>query len=457
MARRREHIKNRLFGLSIILGLSVTFGTLYVLQHGARILKQHTTIRADFRTIAGLRDGSPVQLAGVDVGQVSSVDFVKVQYACDSLTEDVGRYGEGRTNNCDGSLFCSPVGLCADLEPMKALREHAQCIESRDCREDEICITSEFEQRERHVVWAGPEGVCVRYNTHHMRVRVEMEVPTETMELIRRDSRAMVASNSVLGDQLVNITPGYGEALDTGLRVQTQRSLSEDIENWRDRLDRVTENVEVAMGAVTDVFDELNDPRWVGAVRGTAVNLDNITGKIVRREGLIGGLISEPAFKRDLGLMVRGIRNATAGLSGTVSRLNSLLSMVSRNVDPMLTETRDLSRSLRALLVDLKSKDNHSLAAVLLDERSAELAANLEQLIAEVEGIAASLQGISTSIDGAEGTVGKLIADPKVATDLGRLLDRLEDHDRTAALLRFILQITNTLDIRGSQDPAGPR
>ena len=34
----------------------------------------------------------------------------------DPLTEDVGRYGAGRTDNCDKRMFCAPVGECADLE-----------------------------------------------------------------------------------------------------------------------------------------------------------------------------------------------------------------------------------------------------------------------------------------------------------------------------------------------------
>ncbi|MBL4685028.1 MAG: hypothetical protein JKY37_10590, partial [Nannocystaceae bacterium] len=58
------------------------------------------------------------------------------------------------------------------------------------------------------------------------------------------------------------------------------------------------------------------------------------------------------------------------------------------------------------------------------------------------------------SIDRAEGTVGKLLDDPKVGSDLARLLDRLEDHGGTAALLRWWLQFSGTMDLDGAQDPA---
>lgn len=454
--RRREYLRNRITGVMLVVLAAISFGIIYVLQHGQQVLQLRTTIRADFRSTSGLREGSPVLVAGVEVGDVSSVDFVEVEYACDPMTEDVGRYREGRTNNCDETLFCSPVGLCADLEPLTSLREHTQCIESTDCREDEVCITTEFSRRQQHVVWAGPERVCVRYLTQHVRVRAEMDVPDEMMSLIRRDSRAMVASASVLGDQMVNITPGYGEPLDEGLRVQAQRSLSEDIENWRERLDRVTENVEVSMDAVSEVLAAVNDPKVIAAIQGTAINLEDITGKLRRHEGLVGALIGEPEFKRDVAGMVRGIRNTTAGISGTVVILNRLLSTVSANVDPLLAETKELSRSMRALLADLEDSDNRSLVAVIMDERSANLTRNLEGMIDETQGIISALQSITNKIDDAEGTLGKLLDDPKVASDLARLLDRLEDHERTAALLRFILQVTGTLDIEGAKDPAAP-
>jgi len=451
-----EHFGNRLVGVTLIVLLSVTFTLLYVLQHGDAALDTRTTIRTDFRTTAGLRLGSPVQLAGVEVGKVSSVDFVKVEYACDPRTEDVGRRGEGRTDNCDETLFCSPIGLCADLEVMTSLPDHTRCIASVDCREDEVCTTTEFGVRQQHVVWAGPAGVCVQYNTRHIRVRVEMEVPDPMMELIRRDSRALVASNSVLGDQLINITPGFGDPLDLGLRVQARRSLYEDVENWRGRLHRVTENVEISMEAIAEVFHALRDPRWLGAVRGTAVNLHAITGMLVRGDGLVGGLISDPAFKRDVALMVRGIRNATGGISVIVANLNRLLNTISRNIDPVLAETRALSQSMRALLADLRKTDNNSLVAVLMDDRSAKLTADLEALIAEADAITTSLEGIVGSIDRAEGTVGKIIADPKLSSDLGQFFDRLEDHERTAAALRCVLQVTGALDIQGSQASSGP-
>lgn len=443
-------------GLIVAAILVVTFAALVVAKIGRRVWEEQTIVRADFRTVNGLRVGSAVQLAGVSVGRVDRVDFVQVTYECDSLTEDIGRFGSGRTDNCDSTTFCGPVGLCADLEPMRAEGMYTHCIESGDCREDEVCITSEFRNRSRRVVWAGPEGVCVQYQTEHTRVRVEMSVPQPLSVLVRHDSRAVVASNSVLGDQVVALTPGFGDPLPESHLVQARTSLYEDIELIRERLERVTENVQIAMDAVTDVVAELNDPRMIAAIRGTLEHLDVITGQIVRGDGLVGGLVSEPDFKRDFALTLHGIQQTVAGISGIVSRSNSILSKFDDNLGPLLTEVQDTNAAIKRLIVALEDPENQSLLAVAMDERSAQLGDDLSVILAQSEELTGMLSTITGRIDRGEGTVGKLVDDPKLADDLTRALDRLESHRRVAALLRFILQVTDTVDVRGMRDPAGP-
>src|SRR5690606_24768801 len=103
---------------------------------------------------------------------VEAITFVTRRYQCDPVTEDVGRWGSGRTDNCDEFLFCSPSGECAELETYASRSMHAPCLSAEDCAEDEICVTKEFRQRARRVQWNGPEGVCARYSTQHRRVEV---------------------------------------------------------------------------------------------------------------------------------------------------------------------------------------------------------------------------------------------------------------------------------------------
>ena len=161
MASRRSEARTRIVvGVFVVVLSALLFVSLFIIGQSEGTWETKTTIRTDFRTITGLRKGSPVQLAGVEIGTVSSIDFVNVEYECDPATEDIGRFGEGRTDNCDAFLFCGPQGLCSDLKPYASKGQHAPCIEDGDCTPEEICVTSEFRRRARRVAWAGPDGDC---------------------------------------------------------------------------------------------------------------------------------------------------------------------------------------------------------------------------------------------------------------------------------------------------------
>lgn len=443
-------------GLLLVILVVVTFVAVFVLQHGRELLQDRTRVVVDFRTITGLRKGSPVQLAGVEIGKVASIDFVDVQYECDPLTEDIGRHGEGRTDNCDETLFCSPVGLCAELEPMTRVGRFTPCIESMDCREDEVCITSEFKQREHKVEWAGPEGVCVSYQTRHVRVRVAMLLPGEMLQLVRQDSWATVGANSPLGDQLVSIAPGIGDPLDAMQRIHSRASLYEDIDRWRQRLDRIADNTEASFGAISGVARALDDPRMVEAIRGTLENVDRITGQIVLGSGVVGALVSDPGIEHDFALTLRGIRDAVNGVSGIVDKANRTLATVDRNMGPLLAEVQATNASVDALMDALTDPDNGALFAVALDDRSAGIADDLERIVTQTEAITTTVVSITDAVAEGKGTVGRVIEDPKIADDLGRALHRLERHDGIAAILRFVLRATGTIDLDEAQDPAGP-
>ena len=121
--------------------------------------EEKVPVYTDFRTISGLRRGSPVQLAGVEIGTVDAINFVERagdDLVCDPLTEDIGRFDGDRTDGCSSFLFCSPDKVCAELEPYAAKGLHAPCMTTQDCTQEEICVTKEFRHRYRRVFWPAP-------------------------------------------------------------------------------------------------------------------------------------------------------------------------------------------------------------------------------------------------------------------------------------------------------------
>ncbi|MCA9712215.1 MAG: MCE family protein, partial [Myxococcales bacterium] len=440
MARRSEARTRLIVGVFVVLLSALLFVSLFIIGQSEGTWETKTVIRTDFRTITGLRKGSPVQLAGVEIGTVSSIDFVNVEYECDPATEDLGRYGEGRTDNCDAFLFCGPQGLCADLEPYASKGQHAPCLEDGDCTPDEICVTSEFRRRARRVAWAGPDGVCARYFTTHRRVQVAMMIFEDKLELVRSDSRATVASNGVLGDQLVNITPGMREELSEERRIQSSPSLYEDIQLFRDRFDGLTEKVDTSLSGISSLFSQLNDERTINSVKGTLENVEEITRQMAEGEGLVGALLNDQEYKEEFGITLRGIRNTAVGVDRFVDRANTSLAKVDDSIQPMIDDARATMADLRQLLSDLKDPENKSLAAKLLYDDEGKMVKDLEGILADLDAFSASAASIAKKIDRGEGSAGKFINDSKAHDDLVKILRNIERNDTFKRLVRHVIE-----------------
>jgi ABC-type transporter Mla subunit MlaD len=449
---RRNEARTRLVvgGFVVALGI-VLFISLFLIGQSEGTWERKTTITTDFRTITGLRRGSPVQLAGVEIGRVDSIDFVMRKYQCDPLTEDVGRYGAGRTDNCDDFLFCAPSGICAALEPFAAKGLHAPCLSSEDCGDDEVCVTADFRRKGRRVTWSGTDGVCARYITEHRRVQVTMSVFEDKLELIRTDSRATVASNGVLGDQLINITQGTREELGEERRIQSTPSLIEDIDLFRERFEGLTDKVDSSLSGVSTLMSELNDERTIGAVKGIVENVDTITRQVANGDGLIGALFNDPVMKEDVGVTLRKVRDTAAGLDSFVTRANSTLRKVEENVQPLVDDGRKVAQDVRKLLEDLEDPANKSLVAKLLRDKSGDMTADLEKILDDVEKITGKVEKIASKIEKGEGTIGKLIADSKVHDDLVKLFDDLERNETLKRLVRGAMEADDA-----KRDPSGP-
>lgn len=453
MARERETRTKLIVGLFVTTLAALGFVSLFLIGQAEGTWEDKVPVYTDFRTISGLRRGSPVQLAGVEIGTVDAIIFVErsgEDLVCDPLTEDIGRFDGDRTDDCSSFLFCSPDRVCAELEPYAAKGLHAPCMTTQDCMAEEICVTKEFRNRYRRVFWTGPEGVCARFDKEHRRVEVRMAIFEDKLELIREDSRATIAQNGVLGDQLVAITPGARNELTpqklkshTGepvLMIQSSPSLYEDIELFRERIDGLTDKVDTALGGISSLFSELNDERTLDNVKNIIQHTEEITRQIAEGEGLVGALLSSEEYKADFGQTLRGVRNTAQGVDRFVGKANNSLAKIDKNLQPTVDDARETMASLRKLLDDLKDPTNKSLASKLLYDEKGELTSDLEKILADVQKATASASRITARIEKGEGTIGKLVNDSKPHDDLVKILSDLERNETFKRLTRYAIE-----------------
>ncbi|MCR9161447.1 MAG: MlaD family protein [Nannocystaceae bacterium] len=443
-------------GLITVVLFGASFALLFLAPRARSLTQERVAVYADFRTIASLRPGSIVQLAGVNVGAVEGVNFVQVKYRCDPLSEDIGRYGQGRTDSCDQDLFCAPTGYCADLESYAGKGHHTRCDATADCAHDEICFTGAVRSREAHLDWGGPRGVCARFNTDHTRTRVRMKVPMDIVPLLRGDSRAVIASNGVLEAPKVNISAGRGDELCplvredlesysydeclANMRVQARPSLTEDIDRMRKRVESFMAKADTSIVAVMGLIDQLQSEETMDALKGTVHNLGVITHTLAYGDGLVPALMHSQQYRKDIGGTLGALHRTSFGLQRTAAHGNDILDTLDRNMGPLLGDTEATFESVDGLLADLDDPKNKSLTSKLLRDDTGDIARDLELIFDHGADVSSDLASITEAVDTGKGTLGLLATDDRVANELGKLLDSLAKHDTLRALTLWYLE-----------------
>jgi phospholipid/cholesterol/gamma-HCH transport system substrate-binding protein len=259
----------------------------------------------------------------------------------------------------------------------------------------------------------------------------------------------------VLGDQLVNISPGQGDALEADYRIQARSSLAEDIEKLRERIDRALQNADDAMIAILDVIDVLKDEKTLSDLKGMLYNFDVISRDVAYGEGLIGALLSSQDYRNDIGTTISSLRSTASGLETAVDHSNVILDKVDRNIEPVLDETRATLQEVDAMLNALEDPSNKSLAAKFLRDDKGDIARDLELIFDHGASISGSTVGITRAVERGDGTLGKLINDDRVRRDLGRLLHNLARHEVIKAITLWYLG-TKGFDVGDARDSARP-
>jgi hypothetical protein len=469
-AKRRR--SNVLRGAVMTLLIAGTFVLLFVGPRAKRLTQKRVAVYADFRTTAGLREGSPVQLAGVDVGEVEAVDFVQVRYACDPLSEDIGRYGQGRTDSCDQDLFCSPLGYCADLEEYAGKGQHPRCNDTSDCAQDEICFTGRVRSRETHLMWSGPRGVCARFSIDHTRSRVRMKVPADVVPLIRADSRAVIAANSVLGDQKVNISAGRGDELCplvreeledysyddclAMMRVQARPSLGEDVDRLRKRVDSFMQKADTSIVAVMGLINQLQSEETMDGLKGTVHNLSVITHTLAYGDGLVPALLHSQQYRKDIGSTLGALHRTSFGLQRAAGHANDVLDTMDRNVEPLLGDTEATLESVDGMMRDLDDPKNKSVAAKMLRDDTGNITRDLDAIFSNSADITGDVASITKAIEDGKGTVGKLTKDDTIVVKLGHFLSFFSKHDGWRTTLLWYADRKGWIDRKRSRSSARP-
>ena len=318
-------------GVLTIVALIITTVTVVLLTGGRGFFWQRYRLKTQFVNAAGLKPGSPVRLAGVEVGTVRTVGLLGDKV---DVTLDVNQ--EMRARITDRST--------ATLGSISLLGESA------------VDIT------------AASSGTPIADGAY-----VPAAPPVPQLADVTQSVNQGVQK---IGTLLDDVRAGRG----TVGKLMTDEQLYVELHRFVATANDVTRGIRQGRGSVGRL---LNDPEAAHALEGSLKNLEAMTQRIKAGEGSLGRLLTDDAFSKALTGATTNFEQLSARLNrgeGTVGKLMT--------DDALFKKLTDLTNRIDLLVVHLN--EGQGTMGQLLKDR--QLYENMNKTVNELHALVADIR-----------------------------------------------------------------
>ncbi len=302
-------------GVLTIVAIIIAAVTIFMLTGGRGFFWQQYQLKTRFSNVAGLKSGSPVRVAGVEVG---SVDDVTLAGAEVDVSLSVNRKYQ-------------PVITDASVATLGS------------------------------VSLLGESAVDIAPASTGTPIPQWGYVPTGKPAASLSDVTAQATDGiNELTGLLKDIRQGKG----TIGQLMTNDQLYAELHRFAAAAADVTTAIRQGRGTVGRL---LNDPKTAEALQGTVQNLDAITARLNAGEGSLGKLLKDEAFSRSLTATTSNLEALTSKLKGgegtagrlmTDASLYNRLDSLSNRLDQLIAHLNDGQGTAGQLLKDKQLYEN---------------------------------------------------------------------------------------------------
>ncbi|MCA9683688.1 MAG: hypothetical protein KC457_15920 [Myxococcales bacterium] len=216
----------------------------------------------------------------------------------------------------------------------------------------------------------------------------------------------------------------------------------EELNTFKDQIGGIIDKVDTSLAGISGLFSSLNNENTKRDLQGILANTNEISRQVADGEGLVGALFNDPEYKDDFGRTLKSVRHSAGQLDQTLSTINTQAGPALRNVSRAADNVSDI-------LEDLENPNNQSvLGRALHDPEMGQDAADAIKSAADAVGSARETMNdlqvvvaeVRHSVTAGEGTIGKLLKDPKAYDDLVKLLGNIERVNVVKKLVRFVVE-----------------
>ena len=319
------------FGLIAVFALVMAGLLIFAVGGSGGFFWQNYPLKARFPNVAGLMSGSPVRVAGVEVGSVTGVELVpdgaEVSF---NVTDDM------KSLITDGST--------ASIGSISLLGEGA------------VDIT------------AAPGGVPIPDWGY-----VKSGVAEGSIAQLTGQANAGLNEARLL---VADLRKGRG----TMGKLLTDEALYKDLDAFIVASERVASTINTGHGTMGKLA---NDPKLYDELNASIANLNSITTRIKNGEGSLGQLMNDPAFSKTLTQTTQNFETLSAKLNQGEGTAGKLL-----NDDALYKRLDSVTARLDTVLQNLN--DGQGTAGQLLHDK--QLYENMNHTITEMRALIAEIK-----------------------------------------------------------------
>ena len=319
------------FGLIAVFAIVMAGLLIFAVGGSGGFFWQNYPLKVRFPNVAGLMSGSPVRVAGVEVGSVTDVELV--------------------TGGAEVSFT-----VLEKLRPIITDRSNATIGSISLLGEGAVDIA------------AGPGGTPIEDWGY---VPTGAAAPT-IAELTAQAGTGIADVTKLIAD----LRAGKG----TIGKFLTDESVYRDFDNLLGAAERVARNIAEGRGSMGKFA---NDPKMYDELNASVANLNAITAKVRNGEGSLGQLMNDPAFAKTLTQATSNFETLSAKLNKGEGTAGKLL-----NDDALYKRLDSVTARLDTVLQTLN--DGQGTAGQLLHDK--QLYENMNQTIAEMRGLIAEIR-----------------------------------------------------------------
>jgi phospholipid/cholesterol/gamma-HCH transport system substrate-binding protein len=318
-------------GLVSIFAIVMATTLIFLLSGSGGFFWQRYSIKTMFANIAGLKEGAPVRVAGVEVGSVSELNFIGDRV---EVVMEVNRGQRSRIT----------TNSIASLGSVSLLGEAAVDI---------TAASNGTPVPEWGYVNSGRATGTIGDVTTQASAAIEQTTALVNDLRAGRGTMGRLLTDEQLYNELTalmisvqGVTDGISKGRGTLGRLMNDPAAAKSLEASLDNLQTVTARIRAGEGSLGKL---LNDDTMHQSLTSTTSNLDSITGRINRGEGTAGKLISDEQLYNRLNSLSDRIDKVMAGLQQGDGTAGQLLQdrQLYENMNGTMAELKSLVSDIR--------------------------------------------------------------------------------------------------------------